>query len=106
MICWSGPAQCAWALKATFLVLHEHAQVGSMTMEEQHCSSMVLSRFFHISVSIVLDLARWHGLHQGCFICLHRYAPNYDDLDGGSSADLLGFSELRADLLRHVRREA
>eukprot|EP00955_Chlamydomonas_euryale_P029553 311583-Chlamydomonas_euryale.AAC.4 len=43
-----------------------------------------------------------HGEHVAHASTHSMYAPSYDELDGGSAAEALGFSQLRAELLSKV----
>lgn len=40
------------------------------------------------------------------YSALFRYAPSYDDLDGGAASEVLGFPELRRQIISQVKRHA
>lgn len=58
------------------------------------CKGCVRARLCHV---------QQRSAARHCQMHAPRYAPAYDDLDGGSVAGALGFDELRAELLSRVR---
>jgi hypothetical protein len=47
-------------------------------------------------------ITHWHCSRLGVDAC--RFAPTYDQLDGGAASEALGFPELRQQLIAQVQR--